>query len=198
MVKKKTITLPKGYTPTDFKKTDSKLVMTLSKEPKSLGWIGKKRKSAKRKNSRYKKGSIAAKRYMARLRNLKKPKSKSKHSKGSVTMAKRRYRRTRTKRRSRRSGFGLGGLLSKDTLLLGVGAGASGALGGLVKQYAPQVPDNYAEAVAAVGLVMFGGKLHPALKTVGKGAMIKVIGDLVEAQVMPQLFKKGTTANSGW
>lgn len=84
---------------------------------------------------------------------------------------------------------------------MGVGAGASGALGGMVKKYIPQVPDNYAEAVAAVGLVMFGGKVHPALRTVGKGAMIKVIGDLVETNVMPRLTTGGSVAvgtSGGW
>ncbi len=160
---------------------------------------------------RLKKGSAAAKRYMAKLRRMRGKKKissfksktratkrrviKSESKKKVRPMARRRRKTTkRTRRRSRK--VGLGGLLSQDTLLLGVGAGASGVLGGYVQKYAPQIPNNYAEAAAAAALVMFGGRLHPKLKVVGKGVMIKVIGDFVETNVMPRMLS-GQAGASG-
>lgn len=112
-------------------------------------------------------------------------------------MAKKRRRSSPKRRVRRRKSSGkIGNVLSKNTLLLGVGAGASGVLGGYVQKYAPQIPNNYAEAAAGLALVMFGGKIAPEAKVIGKGVMIKVIGDFVEQNVMPKVLSGSTGAGA--
>jgi len=82
----------------------------------------------------------------------------------------------------------------KTILIYGVGAGISGFAGSQVRKYVPQV-SGYAEIAAGLGMVLFGSKLHPMVRQLGIGILIKEVGDFVEKNV-PAI--SGNTSNSGW
>ena len=66
----------------------------------------------------------------------------------------------------------------------GVGAGSAGLLGGGLSMLFPQIAGNIAQGVAGLGLSMYGTGI---MKQMGKGAVIKTIGDLIEDNVVPML-----------
>jgi hypothetical protein len=77
----------------------------------------------------------------------------------------------------------------------GVGAGSAGLLGGIVNTVLPNVGGNIAQAISGLALSYYG---KGAIKQVGKGVVIKTIGDLTEDQLIPMLTSGfGMNKNGG-
>lgn len=74
----------------------------------------------------------------------------------------------------------------------GAGAGISGLAGSQLTKVG--VPTNLAEPVAGLLMVVFGRKLHPIVRDLGMGILIKEVGDFVEKAVGGITV----TGNSSW
>jgi hypothetical protein len=93
-------------------------------------------------------------------------------------------------------------MFSSDLLYLGIGAGLAGVAGSQVNKYLPQLSGNIAEGAAGAG-VMFASKYMGGnmVRTIGKGMLIKAIGDLIEDNVVPKIMGSVTatsTTSTGW
>ena len=92
-------------------------------------------------------------------------------------------RRVSTMAKKSNSTFGI----SNNDIWKGVGAGAAGTFGGLANQIFPQISGDIAQGIVGLGFSIYGkGKI----KQIGKGAVIKTIGDFMEAQVVPMIMGK--------
>ena len=63
-----------------------------------------------------------------------------------------------------------------DLAIMGVGAGASGAVAGWLKKVLPGVTEDIATVVAGGALYYFGDRIHPMVKKFGAGVLISGIG----------------------
>ena len=86
------------------------------------------------------------------------------------------------------------GLPIMKIVTYGAGAGLSGLIGQQVSKIGV-IPSNLAEPVAGLAMVMFGRKIHPIVKDLGVGILIKEVGDLIEKNVVVGL---GTSTDGTW
>lgn len=70
-----------------------------------------------------------------------------------------------------------------DLLIMGVGAGLSGTIGGLVNRYIPGVPPGVGGVLAGGAMWMAGGRIHPMAKKFGAGILIASIGTLIAGAI---------------
>ena len=63
-----------------------------------------------------------------------------------------------------------------DLAIMGIGAGAKGAIAGYVKKFVPEVGIDIAGLIAGGALYYFGGRLHPMVRKFGAGVLIGAIG----------------------
>lgn len=66
-----------------------------------------------------------------------------------------------------------------DLLVLGLGAGAKGAIAGYVQKFAPEIGVDVAGLVSGFLLWKFGVKLHPLVAKFGAGVLIGSIGQFI-------------------
>lgn len=78
-------------------------------------------------------------------------------------------------------------------LWMGVGAGSAGAIGGVVNSYAPQISSNIGAGIAGYGLMTMTKGVG---KNIGKGMLIKSVGDLIEDNVMPLIMGSGSSTQT--
>ena len=102
-------------------------------------------------------------------------KTRTTKTKRSNTMAKKKYSKSKSK--------SILGIATND-IWKGVGSGSAGLLGGVINQFAPQLAGNVAQGVGGLALSYFGTGI---IKQMGKGAVIKTIGDMVEENVIPAI-----------
>jgi len=63
-----------------------------------------------------------------------------------------------------------------DLLVMGLGAGAKGALAGWVAKIAPALSEDVAAGLAGGLMYYFGDRIHPLVKKFGAGVLIAAIG----------------------
>jgi len=77
--------------------------------------------------------------------------------------------------------------VGKDDIWKGVGSGLAGIGGGLINKVVPQLEGNIAQGVAGLLLANYTkGKA----KQIGKGMVIKTIGDFTEDNAVPMILNK--------
>ena len=79
--------------------------------------------------------------------------------------------------------FGIG----NDDMWKGVGSGLAGAGGALINKVVPQLQGNMAQGVAGLLLTNY---THGKAKQIGKGIVIKTIGDFTEDNIVPTIMNK--------
>lgn len=102
-------------------------------------------------------------------------------------------------RMARKRGFlkgkTFGGIPIMKIVTYGIGAGVSGLVGSQVRKFIPQI-SNFAEIGGGLAMIILGKKIHPIVKDIGIGILIKEVGDLVEKQVGG--FGATTTNSGAW
>lgn len=107
--------------------------------------------------------------------------SKKKYSTIKVRRVQSMRRKSRGYRKSSsKSMLGING----NDIWKGVGAGSAGLVGGIMNQFVPQLPSNLATGAAGIALCYIG---KGPVKQIGKGIVIKTIGDLIEDNVVPMI-----------
>lgn len=82
-----------------------------------------------------------------------------------------------------------------DIAVMGIGAGAKGAVTGLVQQFLPDIGAEIGGIIAGGLLYMYGDRVHPLLQKFGAGVLISAIGGFTE-NLIPQL-NLGLKSSSG-
>ena len=82
-----------------------------------------------------------------------------------------------------------------DLAVMGIGAGASGTVSGLLKNLLPGVSEDIATIIAGGGLYYFGGSFHPLLAKFGAGMLISGIGQMTKG-LIPGIGLGGQGRNS--
>lgn len=70
-----------------------------------------------------------------------------------------------------------------DLAVMGIGAGASGAITGYLKNMMPGVSEDILAIIAGGGLYLFGGRVHPLVQKVGAGMLIQGIGTMTKGLI---------------
>ena len=82
-----------------------------------------------------------------------------------------------------------------DLLWMGVGSGISGSVGGIMNQFTgTTLSSNVASGLAGGLLTMFSNGIP---KKIGKGLLIKSIGDFVEENVAPSISSMFKSSSYG-
>lgn len=105
------------------------------------------------------------------------------------------------RRKKRSSGskslFRLGSMrISKSDIFETLGAGAGGAIGGIVNSFRPpekRFSGNIAQGIGGIALAFFGGKRGAQI---GKGVLMKTAGDFIEDFITKQEFFKPNSQTS--
>jgi len=77
-----------------------------------------------------------------------------------------------------------------DLLIMGIGAGAKGAIAGYVQKFAPEIGVETAGIVSGGLLYYFGDRIHPIVKKFGAGVLIGSIGQFAET-----IIPKGSSSS---
>ena len=63
-----------------------------------------------------------------------------------------------------------------DLAIMGIGAGAKGAIAGYVQKFVPEIGVDIAGLIAGGALYYFGDRLSPLVRKFGAGVLISAIG----------------------
>ena len=77
-----------------------------------------------------------------------------------------------------------------DLAVMGIGAGAKGAIAGYLQKFVPEVGVDIAGLIAGGALYYFGGRLHPMVRKFGAGVLIGAIGQFTST-LIPTLTGQG-------
>lgn len=87
-----------------------------------------------------------------------------------------------------------------DIALMGVGAGAKGAITGLVGKFLPGVSEDIGAIIVGALMYRFGDRLHPMLQKIGVGVLIAGIGQMTSGFIeglVPGGSSGGSSGNPG-